>query len=73
MRKILYVLSCHKGRIGLLFTLYAEDKKEANTRAAEIIADNECEYESLKPYPGGFKIVFTALPGVVEVSENKAV
>ncbi len=70
MRKTLYVLSCRKGRIGLLFTLYAEDKKEANTRAAEIIRDNECQYESLKPYPGGFKIVFTALPGEVEIADT---
>ncbi len=67
MKKTLYVLSCRKGRIGLLFTLYVEDKKEASTKAAEIIRDNECEFESLKPYPGGFKMVFTALPGVVEV------
>ncbi len=70
MKKTLYVLSCRKGRIGLLFTLYAEDKKTANTRAAEIVADNECEFESLKPYPGGFKMVFTALPGSIEADEN---
>jgi len=70
MKKTLYVLSCHNGRIGLLFTLYAEDKKEANTRAAEIIRDNECEFESLKPYPGGFKIVFTALPGEVVIPDT---
>ncbi len=70
MKKTLYVLSCRKGRIGLLFTLYAEDKKEANARAAEIIRDNECEFESLKPYPGGFKIVFTALPGEVEIPDT---
>jgi len=37
MKKTLYVLSCRKGRIGLLYTLYAEDKKEANTKAAEIV------------------------------------
>lgn len=65
MKRTLYVLSCRKGRIGLLFTLYAEDKKEANTRAAEIVRDNECEFESLRAYPGGFKIVFTTLPGEV--------
>jgi len=69
MKKALYVLSCRKGRIGLLFTLYAEDKKEANIRVAEIVRDNECEFESLKCYPGGFKLVFTALPGEVE-SQN---
>jgi hypothetical protein len=33
MKKTLYVLSCHRGRIGLLFTLYAEDKKTASARA----------------------------------------
>jgi hypothetical protein len=71
MKKTLYVLSCHKGRIGLLFTLYAETRKEANTQAAEIMRDNECEFNSLKPYPGGFKIVFASLAGEVEV-ENSA-
>jgi len=71
MKKTLFVLSCRKGRIGLLFTIYAEDKKEASTRAAELVRDNECEYESLKVFPGGFKIVFTTLPGEVEV-ENTA-
>jgi len=71
VKKTLYILSCRKGRIGLLFTIYAGDKKGASTRAAEIVRDNECEYESLKAFPGGFKIVFTALPGEVEV-ENSA-
>ncbi len=69
MKKTLYVLSCHRGRIGLLFTLYAEDKKTANTKAAEILRDNECEFDSLKPYPGGFKIVFASLSGEIETVE----
>ncbi len=71
MKKTLYMLSCHKGRIGLLFTLYAESRKEANTKAAEIVRDNECSFDSLVPYPGGFKMVFASLAGEVEV-ENSA-
>ncbi len=73
MKKTLYVLSCRKGRIGLLFTLYAENRKGANTKAAEIVSDSECEFASLKPYPGGFRIVFTALPGEVEVENHDTV
>jgi len=65
---ILWILSCRvTAKADTLFTFYAKDREDAGRQAEEILKEQP-SYErlDLKPYPSGFTIVMTHLPGTIE-------
>ncbi len=52
--------------VDTLFPFYARDREQAERKAEEILAEYHYERLDLKPYPGGFRIVMTHLPGRIE-------
>jgi len=52
--------------VDTLFTFYAKDRRHAELKAEEILDLYGYERIELKVYPGGFRIVFTYIPGVIE-------
>jgi len=52
--------------VDTLFTFYAKDRHHAELKAEEILNLYGYERIELKAYPGGFRIVFTYIPGVIE-------
>jgi len=52
--------------VDTLFTFYAKDRHHAELKAEEILNLYGYERIELKAYPGGFRTVFTYIPGVIE-------
>ena len=50
----------------MLFTFYARDHEHAEMKAGEILDLYGYERLDLKEYPGGFRMVLTHIPGVIE-------
>ena len=64
----LWILFCRMSkRTDTLFTFYARDRHHAELKAEEILDMYGYEKLDLKAYPRGFTIVFTHIPGVIEV------
>ncbi len=63
----LWILFCRMTKdVDTLFTFYAKDRHHAELKAEEILNLYGDERIELKAYPGGFRIVFTYIPGVIE-------
>ena len=63
----LWILFCRVTKdVDTLFTFYAKDRHHAELKAEEIPNLYGYERIELKAYPGGFRIVFTYIPGVIE-------
>ena len=63
----LWILFCYmNARVDTLFPFYAKDREEAEQKAEEILAEYGYERLDLKAYPGGFRMVWTYIPGVIE-------
>ncbi len=63
----LWILFCRMTKdVDTLFTFYAKDGHHAELKAEEILNLYGYEWIELKAYPGGFRIVFTYIPGVIE-------
>ncbi len=63
----LWILFCHMSKdMDTLFTFYAKDLQHAEWKAEEILDLYGYERVDLKEYPGGFTMVFTHIPGVIE-------
>jgi hypothetical protein len=63
----LWILFCRMSKhVDTLFTFYARDREHAERKAEEILQEYPYERLELKAYPGGFRMVFTHIPGVIE-------
>ena len=63
----LWILFCRMNRhVDTLFTFYAKDREDAEQKAEEILRQYRYERLDLKAYPGGFRMAFTHIPGMVE-------
>jgi len=63
----LWILFCRMTiEVDTLFTFYAKDRKHAEMKAEEILDWYGYERIDLKEYPGGFRMVMTFIPGVIE-------
>jgi hypothetical protein len=63
----LWILFCRMSRdMDTLFTFYSKDRHQAELKAEELLNLYGYERIELKAYPGGFRIVFTYIPGVIE-------
>ncbi len=64
----LWILFCRMSKhVDTLFTFYARDRQHAELKAAEILEEYRYERLDLKEYPGGFRIMFTHIPGRITV------
>ena len=64
---MLWILFCRMTKdVDTLITFYAKDRHHAELKAEEILDLYGYERIELKAYPGGFRIVFTYIPGVIE-------
>ncbi len=52
--------------VDTLFTFYARDRHHAELKAEEILDWYGYERLNLREYPGGFRMVWTHIPGVIE-------
>jgi hypothetical protein len=63
----LWILFCKMNKdMDTLFTFYARDLHHAELKAEEILDCYGYERLDLKEYPGGFGMVWTHIPGVIE-------
>jgi len=63
----LWILFCRiTTGVDTLFTFYARDRHHAELKAEEILDLYGYERLDLKEYPGGFRMAFTHIPGVIE-------
>ncbi len=64
----LWILFCRMTKeVDTLFTFYAKDREQAEQRAEEILQEHPYKRLDLKAYPCGFRMVFTHIPGTMEV------
>ncbi len=64
----LWILFCRMTKeVDTLFTFYAKDKHQAELKAGEILDWYGYERLDLKEYRGGFRMVWTHIPGMIEV------
>ena len=64
---MLWILFCRMTKdVDTLFTFYTKDRHHAELKAEEILDLYGYERIELKACPGGFRIVFTYIPGVIE-------
>jgi hypothetical protein len=52
--------------VDTLFIFYAKDCEQAERKAEKILEEYGYERLDLKEYPGGFRMVFTHIPGTIE-------
>ena len=66
--KTLWLLSCHiNPKMDRLFPFYAQDREQAERQAETILKQHPSYVRlELKEYRGGFKLVYTEMPGVIE-------
>lgn len=72
MRKTLHLASLDVG-LGygsLLVLFYAATEAEVNKEVAEAEVDYEAKLTEVKAYPNGFRLVYTSMPGIVDVPED---
>ena len=72
MRKTLYLASLDIG-IGygsLLVLFYAATEAEVKKEVANAEVDYEARLTEVKAYPNGFRLVYTSMPGIVEIPEE---
>jgi hypothetical protein len=72
MRKTLYLASLDIG-LGygsLLVLFYAASEAEVKKEVASAEVDYEARLTEVKAYPNGFRLVYTSMPGIVEVPEE---
>jgi len=72
MRKTLHIASLDVG-LGygsLLVLFYAATEAEVNKEVASTEVDYEARLTEVKAYPNGFRLVYTSMPGIVDVPEN---
>ncbi len=63
----LWILFCRmRNDVDTFFTFYAKNRYWAERKAEEILDYYGFERLDLKEYPGGFRMAFTHIPGVVE-------
>ncbi len=63
----LWILFCRMtNEVDTLFTFYAKDKQHAEWKAEEILDLYGYERLDLKEYRGGFRMVWTHIPGMIE-------
>ncbi len=63
----LWILFCRMTKdVDTLFTFYAKNRYYAERKAEEILDWYGYERLDLKEYPGGFRMVMTHIPGVIE-------
>ncbi len=63
----LWILFCRMSKnVDTLIMFYACDRRHAEMKAEEILAEYGYERRDLKEYPGGFRMVLTHIPGVIE-------
>ncbi len=63
----LWILFCRmQSGMDALFTFYARDREHAEQQANEILAEYSYKRLDLKAYSGGFRMVWTHIPGVIE-------
>ncbi len=63
----LWILFCRMTKdVDTLFTFYAKNRYHAELKAEEILDLYSYERLELKEYPGGFRMVMTHIPGVIE-------
>jgi hypothetical protein len=63
----LWILFCRMTKdVDMLFTFYARDCEHAELKAEEKLDLYGYERIELKEYPGGFRMAFTHIPGVIE-------
>jgi hypothetical protein len=63
----LWILFCRMSKnVDTLFTFYARDHEDAERETEKILAEHPYERLDLKEYPGGFRMVFTHIPGMIE-------
>ena len=63
----LWILFCRMNRhVDTLFTFYAKDREDAERKAEKILVEYQYERLDLKACPGGFRMVRTYIPGVIE-------
>jgi hypothetical protein len=63
----LWILFCRMtNEVDTLFTFYAKDSKQAELKAQELLDWYGYERINLKEYRGGFRMVWTYIPGVIE-------
>jgi hypothetical protein len=64
---ILWILFCRMSKkANTLFTFYAKDREDAERKAEKILQEYSYERLDLKAYPGGFRMAFTHIPGMIE-------
>jgi hypothetical protein len=65
----LWILFCRSAKnVDMLFTFYASDREQAEQQAEGILQEYPYERIDLKAYPGGFRMVFTHIPGTIEAN-----
>ncbi len=63
----LWILFCRMNKdMDTLFTFYARDRHHAELKAEEILDWYGYERLDLKEYRGGFRMVWTHIPGIIE-------
>lgn len=63
----LWILFCRMSKeVDALFTFYAKDREDAERKVEDILREYRYERLDLRPYPGGFRMAFTHIPGVIE-------
>ena len=72
MRKVLHLASLDVG-LGygsLLVLFYAANGIEVKEEVAEAEVDYDAKLTEVKAYPNGFRLVYTSMPGIVDVPED---
>ncbi len=72
MRKTLHIASLDVG-LGygsLLVLFYAATEAEVNKEVASAEVDYDAKLTEVKAYPNGFRLVYTSMPGIVDVPED---
>ena len=67
----LWIVFCRMSKhVDALFTFYARDRDDAELKAEEILEEYGYERLDLKEYPGGFRVVWTHIPGRIKASTS---
>jgi hypothetical protein len=72
MRKTLHIanLDVGLGYGSLLVLFYAATEAEVKKEIASAEVDYEAKLTEVKAYPNGFRLMYTSMPGIVEVPED---
>ncbi len=72
MRKVLHLASLDVGLgySSLLVLFYAANEIEVKEEVAVAEVDYDAKLTEVKAYPNGFRLVYTSMPGIVDVPED---